>query len=140
VAKKAKEISWTYEDNHPHIEIRIRTVNGKEYPVAGELLVLLDTGYSGGVILPIKTFENLELGLWENPNPRIFEQVDGTDLPMREADGFIFIPKLNKQFKVKLYAPENKDQDSNEILLGIDFMNNLKLILNGPDRILCVVE
>lgn len=140
MANETEEISWTYNNNHPYMGIRLKTFDGNEHPIDGEELVLLDTGFSGGIILPIKIYNQLKLQNWENPEPLEFELTDGKVLEMLEADGYIFVPKLKKQFDIKFYRSADETQDGCEIVLGINFINNFRLLLDGPSKTLSVLE
>ena len=140
MANETEEISWAYKDKHPHMGIRLVSPGDIEYPVGTEELVLLDTGWSGGIVLPIRIYEQLELQRWEKPDIVPYELADGSDMNMYEAEGFLFVPKLNNRYEVAFYRSVDKGQDSNEILLGIDFINNFKLLLDGPAQKLSVIK
>ena len=134
MARKAKEISWDYPNEHPHIGIRLKSFSDIEYPEDDELLVFLDTGWSGGVVLPIDIYDKLELGRWEEPDQVKFTVANGNELAMLQSKGILHVPKLKKGFKVKFLRSVESDEDTDEIIIGIDCINIFKLLLDGPNK------
>lgn len=108
MARKAKEISWDYPNEHPHIGVRLKSFSNIEYPQGGELLVLLDTAWSGGVVLPIAIYDELELKRWEKPDQAEFTVANGNKLLMFQSRGILYVPKLKKGFDVTFLRSDRK--------------------------------
>jgi predicted aspartyl protease len=128
-----EEIIWSY-DNHPYLGVRLKTYAGREYPSTNnEDQVMIDTGYSGEILLPIKIYIGLGFNDWEEPIVDDFELVDKTEIKLKVANGLILIPKLNNQpFPVRVHSASDEKQDTEEIIIGVKFIKKFKLLLDGP--------
>ena len=140
MANEAQEISWHYQDDQPHIGIRIQNDDGEEYPIEGEKLVLLDTGWTNGIILPISIYNQLNLQNWEEGGTEIYALADNSDMEVLASWGYLLIPRILKNYSVKFYRPLHEFQDGNEILIGMNIINELKLLLDGPQKMLYLIE
>lgn len=134
-----EEISWPYTP-HPCLGMRLKTASGEEYPVIDEKLVMIDTGYSGEVLLPRDLYEGLKLNMWEEPEPDEFELGDGSTVFMKVAHGYILIPKLRSDsFSVRIHSMDEEGKDTSEIIIGTKFIKRFKLLLDGPANRVCVL-
>lgn len=57
-----EEISWPY-NLHPYLGVRLRTASGEEYPLIDKKRVMIDTGYSGEILLPKDLYEELSFNM-----------------------------------------------------------------------------
>lgn len=126
------EISWPY-DHHPYLGIRLKTPSGEEYPLTNEELGMVDTGYSGGILLPRYLYEELGFNMWEEPELQEVTVADGGSGYMIVARGYILVPKLRSEpFPVRVNAWHGEEKDTDEILIGVKFIKRFKLLLDGP--------
>jgi hypothetical protein len=81
-----EEVTWPYT-NAPYLGIRLKNPSGLEYPLDGEELVMIDTGFSGEILLPKSVYEDLEFNMWEEPEPDEFVLGDGRTVYLIAAHG-----------------------------------------------------
>ncbi len=127
-----EEISWPY-NLHPCLGVRLKTASGEEYPLTDEKLVMVDTGYSGEVLLPRNLYQDLGFNMWEEPEPDRFILGDGSSVSMIAARGHLLVPKLRSEpFPVRIHRILGENQDTNEIIIGVRFIKRFELLLDGP--------
>ena len=75
-----------------------------EYPFDGLVMAVLDTGFTGFLLVPSHVFNSLKL---DELRPRVTtgQLADGTSIKLSGAYGILQIPEL--QFQVVLYLLEN---------------------------------
>lgn len=127
-----EEIGWPYTD-HPSLGVRLRTTFGQEYPLTDEELVMVDTGYSGEIVIPRRLYQMLGFQMWEEPEFQSFTVADGGELQMRVSHGYIVMPKLERAlFSVEVHTCVKEEIDFDEIIIGVKFIKRFKLLLDGP--------
>ncbi|UZE92717.1 MAG: hypothetical protein IB616_02655 [Methanosarcinales archaeon] len=134
-----KEIAywdWRSEDP-PCMGIQIQSPEGIVYPLE-EQLTLIDTGYSGGILLPKQIYRRLHLHKWEYPDPEIYIMANEKEIKTIQARGYIIVPRLSSELiEVKIDTP--KEEDTKDILLGCEFIRQFKLLLNGLNGKVCII-
>ena len=94
---------------------------------------MIDTGYSGEVLLPKSLYEKLGFNKWEEPELEEFELGDGSSMQVIAASGYVLIPKLHPEpFSVRVHRPYEEEIDTDEIIIGVEFIKRFKLLLDGP--------
>lgn len=135
-------VSWPYHGpfNQPHIEIRIKTLNDKIYPTLEDdpFPVLVDTGYTGELLIPKPIFKLLELDKADSPQSDNLTVADGGSQEAVVVYGFMMIPKLSNEFEIKIHCFINSE--SNDIIIGHGFIQRFKLLLNGPQKELSIIS
>lgn len=150
MANDEKMTCWPYQYQvHPYIDIRIRNFIGDEYPIEEEESVLVDTGYSGEILLPKRIYDDLKLMKWEEPELVEFELANTNKKPTNfiVSNGLVIIPKLSflklrEFYPIKIHRFKEEDADTDEIIIGAKFIKNFKILLNGhidPPQI-CILE
>ena len=134
-----EEISWPY-NLHPYLGVRLRTASGEEYPLIDEKRVMIDTGYSGEILLPKDLYEELSFNMWEEPEPDEFKLGDGSSIYLIASHGYILIPKLcSESFPVRVHRVYPEEKDTDQIMIGVKFIKKFKLLLDGPANKVCVL-
>ncbi len=131
---------WPYlksnDAKHPVMGLLIRAPL-KTLPIT-ESLFRIDTGYEGFLLLSEERYRRMGFHLSELPRrcwPEA-ETVTGEVFRLRRALTIIEIPKID----VKLEGYVDTFQGNLEDLIGLELINNLKLILNGSSETTCVVR
>ncbi len=93
---------------------------------------LIDTGYDGTVLISQDIF--IELGLMAFKIPMSMtataEFITGEKITMKSAEGLLYIADLNMEYIVNIDAVNKV----NEILIGRQILEELYLILEGPEK------
>lgn len=127
-----EEVSWPYT-NAPYLGIRLRSLSGLEYPLDEEELVMIDTGFSGEILLPKSIYEDLGFNMWEEPEPDEFVLGDGGIVYLIAAHGDILIPKIHlAPFSIRVHRIYEEEKDADEIIIGVKFAKRFRLLLDGP--------
>ena len=103
-----------------------------------ESLFRIDTGYGGFLLLSEERYRGMGFHLSELPRrywPEA-ETVTGEIFRLRRALTVIEIPQID----VKLEGYVDTFQGNMEDLIGLELINNLKLILDGPSEMACVTR
>ena len=123
-----KRMSWPIADHTAYIPIKVHnTVFGKTFPDGDELLLaVLDTGFSGFVLVPPSIFNGIRLNEMKLLRTRGI-LADGRSLRLRGAYGSISIPELDF-FEDGLIetAPGIL-----ETIIGMEALRKLRLELDG---------
>lgn len=133
------ELCWKYSKDFdppaPIIEVVFSTPDEKlSFPHVGVIPLLIDTGYDGYVLIPDKVFKwSLSLNLYLAPVKAYIEHPLGIREPLKVSRGIIKIPKA----KLKILTFLETYEDCNEILAGRKFLNQYKILLNGPEKKTC---
>ncbi|MBU3965826.1 MAG: hypothetical protein KKG76_00385 [Euryarchaeota archaeon] len=101
-----------------------------------ELTMMVDTGFEGYVLIPSRLYEKLGFRKYEHSALEfpIIETVNGMIMKMRSAPAKLCIGKLHIDIDVWT-MPE-----CNEILLGLKVLDELKVKLNGPEKVLEILN
>ncbi len=101
-----------------------------------ELTMIVDTGFEGYLLIPYKMYRELGFSKHEHPISEFpfIEAVTGMVTKIRSAPAKLRIGTIALCIDVWTMP------DCNEILLGLDVLNKLLLKLNGPERILEILN
>lgn len=132
--------SWSYSrldtTDIPVIGVRIRSPV-EVFPGDGEAMWRIDTGYDGFVLLSEELYERLGFRLSELPRGMwsVGRTVTDELLELRRAWALILVPRLG----LRLEGHIETFRGNGDNLLGIAFLENLKVVLDGPMRICSVI-
>ena len=118
---------------HPRLKIRLLNVVGERWPE--DLLVPLDTGFSGALMLPSNTYEFFMSGELPRELWRQYRTMTGP-LQMKGARAFIEIeekPPAETLVETPLIG-------KGKLLLGRAILNLLSVLLDGPSNLSCLVR
>lgn len=130
---------WNYSKNFdppaPIIEVVFLTPDEKlSFPHIGTIPLLVDSGYDGYVLIPDKVFNwSLNLNLYLAPVKAYVEHPTGIKEPLKVSRGIVQIPKAKLKILTFLETYENCE----ETLAGRRFLNQYKILLNGPEEKTC---
>ena len=121
---------WNFLGSSPAIEVRMRnTLLGETYPRNGGVMAVLDTGYSGFLLLPTKIFRALRLDELMS-RKSVAWLADGMKIEMKGAVGSIEIPGLGRTLDGMVQTLEG----ASEILIGMDGIRGLFVQLDCCNR------
>lgn len=125
--------------------------NGVKFPALGllvkgplkavrlkETMIRVDTGYEGFLLLGEEEYRRMGFHLSELPR-RYWpegETVTGEIFRLRRALAIVQIPKLN----VRLEGYVDTFRGNVENLAGLKLIESLKLLLNGPEQLACIIH
>lgn len=134
-----EKINWHYQVYTPHIEIRLISPDGMEWPNDGtDDLAVVDTGFTGEILISTTLYDMLELNKWENI-PNRHSTADGRCVETLISNGSILIPKLHLEpFNVEIITMEGRK--NGPILIGAKFLRKFQLLLDGPSTKLRLCE
>jgi len=97
-----------------------------------ELTLVVDTGFEGHLLIPTKLYRQLGFLKYEHPVSEfpILETAAGMVLKIRSAPARLSIENLKMDIDVWTTP------DCNEILLGLEVLNQLRLMLDGHEKVL----
>jgi len=101
-------------------------LTGRRYPKSGEVLGVLDTGYTGFALVPWDVFAALGLDQLEPVEARA-RTADGREVTLRGSYASISIPEE----RVKLDGLIETAEGVEEILLGMEWAKEVYLVLDG---------
>lgn len=118
---------WRYSDAHappaPVVELEVRGV---------KLECLVDTGFSGGVLVPFPTFESLGLLVSMGRDEYNAVMPDGRRLPLFTSRATVTMGSSAAEAEV------HSSPALHESLVGRKFLRRLVAVLDGPGGILSV--
>ena len=124
-------MSWQIGDLTAYVPIRLHnTMLDKTYPEGEEsLLGVLDTGFSGFVLLPPRIFNQLRL---DEMKPIVTQAIlaDGRKVALKGAYGSFSIPELD-------FFDEGLIETASgvlETIIGMEALSRLRLELDGCSR------
>lgn len=119
------------EKLHPVIKGTLVSSSKKE-----ELTMIVDTGFDGYLLIPSRLYKKLGFQKYEHPVSEfpILETVAGMVMKIRSAPANLYFGKLKIDIDVWTMP------DCNEILLGIDVLDELLLKLDGPEKTLEILN
>ena len=94
------------------------------------LEALLDTGFSGTIIVPIFIYEKIGLYIIESLEPAYVVTSIGFYSKLKKAKAYIEIPKIYRKL-VCVYSSHTIKYP----ILGRDILNDLDIRLNGPEQL-----
>lgn len=126
------------EVDAPFLPIKILNETKKMvYPPKNSIDALIDTGYDGYLVIPLKIFNELMLNSSRIPQDDVFkaETVTGDNVELLTAFGHIELPELGLFFPVEI----DTTAFCSEILVGRRLLESLILRLDGPKKNLQVL-
>lgn len=119
------------EKLHPVIKGTLISSSKKE-----KLTMIVDTGFDGYLLIPSKLYKKLGFQKYEHPISEfpILETVAGMVIKIRSAPANLYIGNLKIDIDVWTMP------DCNEILLGIEVLDELLLKLDGPEKTLEILN
>ena len=101
-----------------------------------ELTMIVDTGFEGHLLIPSILYKELGFLKYEHPVSEfpMLETVAGMVIKIRSAPAKLSINNLNIDVDVWTMS------ECNEILLGLGVLNEIILKLNGPEKILEIMD
>lgn len=103
-----------------------------------EAQIRIDTGYEGFLLLSEEKYKHIGLHLSELPR-RFWpegETVTGELFKLRRALTIIDVQKLN----MRLEGYADTFRGNTEDLVGLRFIESLKLLLDGPAQLACLIQ
>ncbi len=121
-------MKFKYSDQYsppaPVLHVGIETLNG----IRHDLELVIDTGFSGGVLLPMETYLELGLSKWEVEDVYYGILPTGRNISLYTAISYIIVGKYRFLIHVHTSPLINKS------LAGRELLNRLRLILDGPNK------
>ncbi|RLG87457.1 MAG: hypothetical protein DRO15_04900 [Thermoprotei archaeon] len=114
--------SKDHKPSAPIIKALIITARGRKY----ELELLVDIGFSGGILIPYNLYEELKLALFEVPEKYYGILPIGVPITLHTALAKVVIDGL--EFKIHIHSHPL----INKKLAGRELLNKMKILLNGP--------
>ncbi|MCX9083803.1 MAG: hypothetical protein OIN87_03270 [Candidatus Methanoperedens sp.] len=101
-----------------------------------DLTFIVDTGFEGNILIPLKLYKKLGFHKYENPASEspLLETVAGMVIKIRSAPAKLRIENLEMTIDVWTMP------DCNELLLGLAVLDNLLIKLNGPEKLLEILK
>jgi len=122
-------LSWSFDES---LMVPVRIMNpfmNTRYPTHGAVMAVLDTGFTGFLLVPPKTFEALRFD--ELLPRRVKGQLaNGTSIELQAAYGIIEIPEI--RFEDEGLVESNPH--IRETLLGLRGMRKLRTVIDGCRR------
>jgi len=131
--------SWPYKQVNsidiPSIGVSIVGPTGA-FPGKDEILVRVDTGYDGFLLISEDLYKKLRLRLSEMPRKlwATGRSVTGELIVLRRASLMVQVPKV----KLTLEGYGETFKGNVEDLLGLGFLEALKITLDGPAKTTCL--
>lgn len=118
--------------DYPVLKVKLLNVLGEEY--GEELLLPVDTGFEGSVMLDRDAYEFFAVGELPREMWRVYRTLVGR-APMRTARAVAVIggKRLEVYVETPMYGVGKR-------LLGRGLLNRLILVLDGPGRQACIAE
>jgi len=111
----------------------------KVYSPSGDKNIVLtfkvDTGFAGGIILPYDIYAKLELTIAEEPYPLIGRFATGSAIKLYRA-----YTKVELEERAVFHVYAYSSPYIAKKLIGREFLNKLKLLLNGPQKTLEILN
>jgi len=133
------EACWSYlkpdDQKTPAFGLIVQGTLGT-LPREGEMLIRIDTGYDGFLLLSEANYNHIGLHLSELPKkywPE-GETVTGEVFRLRRSLALVHIPMAG----LKLEGYVDTYQGNTENLTGLDFIKTMRLLLDGPSQRACI--
>lgn len=106
------------------------------YPQNGTIDALIDTGYDGYLVIPLKIFNILNLISSEFVKDYLTraETITGENVELQTSLGYVEIPQLDLILSIEI----DTTSFCSEILIGRQLLEQLLVTLNGPQHELIV--
>lgn len=129
---------FKYFNKAPVIECFLMNPLGEKQPLDEPLMVEIDTGYDGHILIPEHLYHELKLFRFELPEEKqpIIETARHEYIRARAAHGFLEIPNLDLKIKTLIETFE----ECQEMLLGREILSDLTILLYGTLKKLCIFK
>jgi clan AA aspartic protease len=120
-------LSWSFAEDSLMLPIRIANpFLDAHYPPDGLVLAVLDTGFTGFLLVPFDAFHALKL---DELRTRFVngELANGTSIELRAAYGVMEIPEAHFEDEGLIES----NPDVRETLLGVRAIRNLRTLIDG---------
>jgi clan AA aspartic protease len=112
--------------------VEVRIVNpfmDANYPRDGLVMAVLDTGFTGFLLVPFQVFKALK---FDELKPRLVkgELANGTSIGLQAAYGILEIPEI----RVEDEGLIESNRQIREILVGVKGMKKLRTVIDGCRR------
>lgn len=125
-------MAWSFTGDDLLVPIRLSNpLLDTEYPIDGEVMAALDTGYTGFVLVPPTIFTALKLNELKPITTR-GQLTDGRSIELQAAYGILRISEL--RFEDEGLIETNTE--IREILFGMRAMRRLKTTIDGCRRLI----
>ncbi len=101
-------------------------ISRKRYPRRGEVIAVIDTGYTGFTLIPEHVYRELGLSLLE-PHKSTARTADGRIVELRGSYAVVKIPDAGLSWEGLVETAPSIE----EILLGTQWLRNIYLTLDG---------
>lgn len=117
----------------PRITLRLSNMRFEEYP--SPLLLAVDTGFEGSILVTEDVYRFFEIGELPRKYWRTYRSLVGS-VTMRVAKAIAFV---NPNIRVETYV-ETPVFGVGKMLAGRELLNNLTLVLDGVRRQTCLAS
>ncbi len=109
-------------------------LTGGRYPnEKGEILAVLDTGYTGFVLVPEDVFEELGLNQLE-PVRSVAKTADGREIELKGNYAVIELPDIRLGVEGLVETASNVE----EILLGVEWLKEVDFVVDGCSGVVVI--
>lgn len=123
---------FKYRNGLPALRLKLMNYMGE----TKETELVVDTGFSGGVLLPWEEYEFFLCGELPRSLWRSYLTLVGR-VPMRTARAIAIVEEVNARFEVYVETPL---YGRGKKLLGREVINKLTLLLEGPESTCCICQ
>jgi len=125
------EYRKTNLSSRPTINVKLANIKLEEYP--NVVTLNIDTGFDGSILVTKDIYEFFEIGELPQKYWRTYKSLIGP-IPMRTAKALV---SIEPNIKIETYI-ETPLLGFGKLLAGIELINNLTMILDGPKKRLCI--
>jgi len=123
-------LSWSFADESLMVPVRITNpFLDAHYPIDGEVMAVLDTGFTGFLLVPYEAFRALKLDELE-PTGVKGQLANGTPIELQAAYGILEIPEIHFEDEGLIES----NPHIRETLLGLRGMKKLRTVIDGCRR------
>jgi clan AA aspartic protease len=123
-------LSWSFIDESLMVPVRITNpFLNAHYPIEGAVMAVLDTGFTGFLLVPYETFKALKFNELE-PRRVKGQLANGASIELQAAYGILEIPDI--QFEDEGLVESNPHVS--ETLVGMSGIRKLRTVINGCRR------
>ena len=118
---------WEFLESSPVIPIAVvNTLASPSRPAERSMLAVVDTGYSGFLLLPQQMFQELGFADLKNDSSRA-QLANGTVVEFSSSYGTVRFPDLGTEVDGRVQTCEGAE----EVLIGIDGLRGLAITVDG---------
>ena len=125
-------MTWSFADETLLVPVELSNpFLDTHYPPDGSVMAVLDTGFTGFLLVPNRIFSELRLNELK-PIVTTGQLADGTSIQLRGAYGSLRISQLDFMYEGLIETTSS----IREIILGIRGMKRLRTLVDGCRRLL----